>query len=642
MLIYNHKKEFIGIDKTDVEALGYGNLEQLLQESADFADLFVKSPGYIHNFKHVHWIDFIACAESNEDAKVIINAKGKNYKAVLTIETIFLIQNPAKKSYLIRLNNLRALTQQENEQISGDLMARPLKKTPAFIAPQAQEEEEEELPTPMQTPATQPQPTPQEVETPVYKESPNVVHDPYDSGYEDMFTTPQSEEEEVYTQEEPAPITLSQEDEDLFTETKEPQIAEETKPLHVDLEEDFKLDLEELAEETPAPTQPEVKTTAPKAKPKAAPVADDDFDNTYVYDPKVASEELGLPIDLIEEFIQDFIAQANEFKEPLYKSLDENDIDNVRVLSHKLKGVAANLRIEDAFNVLVTINTSPDINVISLNLNRFYKIIAKLSGEEVVEAPVEEDETEATDDLFETPQIEEELPETLESDLEDFSDSQVQEPLETVASAPLEEPAPSYDLEDDLYMDSFEPKEIDTIVDEDVPSKINVPELADDDYNFDDAFGEPSFKEELPDTSNIEIEETPLDLDFKEDDFVLDTQTPPSHAEKTPPSSANVTYNKLAAAREIGLDQESFNELFQNYMEDSTHLLKTLNTAALNNDPQMWKKIAINLKGMSDNMRLNEISKDLEAIITSDDAHTVTNMINNINHKLTMISSIED
>ena len=43
----------------------------------------------------------------------------------------------------------------------------------------------------------------------------------------------------------------------------------------------------------------------------------DSFAN-YVFNPEVASEELGLPTDLVEEFIQDFIAQANSFKDELY------------------------------------------------------------------------------------------------------------------------------------------------------------------------------------------------------------------------------------------------------------------------------------------------------------------------------------
>ena len=74
MLIYNYKKEFLGIDEADLEALGLNNLEELRSESADFADLFVKTPGHIHNFKHVHWIDYVTNKDGAE-AKVIIHIK---------------------------------------------------------------------------------------------------------------------------------------------------------------------------------------------------------------------------------------------------------------------------------------------------------------------------------------------------------------------------------------------------------------------------------------------------------------------------------------------------------------------------------------------------------------------------------------
>jgi len=59
MLIYNFQKEFLGIDAKDLQELGYHDLSSLRSEVTDFADLFVKTPGYIHNFQHVHWIDFI-------------------------------------------------------------------------------------------------------------------------------------------------------------------------------------------------------------------------------------------------------------------------------------------------------------------------------------------------------------------------------------------------------------------------------------------------------------------------------------------------------------------------------------------------------------------------------------------------------
>ena len=41
MLLYNQRKEFIGIDTDDLSSLGFANLNELLSEANDFADLFV-------------------------------------------------------------------------------------------------------------------------------------------------------------------------------------------------------------------------------------------------------------------------------------------------------------------------------------------------------------------------------------------------------------------------------------------------------------------------------------------------------------------------------------------------------------------------------------------------------------------------
>ena len=78
--------------------------------------------------------------------------------------------------------------------------------------------------------------------------------------------------------------------------------------------------------------------------------------------------------------------------------LDEEDTNNVRILSHKLKGVAANLRVEDAFEVLTTVNTSEDLNEIRKNLDYFYLIIAKLNGEEPIAIVSQNDTLEDVED----------------------------------------------------------------------------------------------------------------------------------------------------------------------------------------------------------------------------------------------------
>lgn len=606
MLIYNHNKEFIGIDKYEIEALGCSSFEEILNESIDFADLFVKTPGYIHNFRHVHWIDFIACAESSEDAKVIITIKKKNFKATISIDTLYLIDNPHRPAFIVKLNDLRALTAQENEQISSDILARPAVQTSSYIPP-APKIKKEEIPTPpkVKTPLPVEEEYVAPIATPAYKEESfeeeNIIQDDYDSGYEELSFADDILQDDYDM--DPTPTTTAPQS------VPEPELVEEVS----DFDNDFKIDLEGLDDELISETK-QVQPS-PKPEPKieidleptvavsSVVIDDDGFDNSYVYNPQVASEELGLPIDLIEEFIQDFIAQAEEFKEPLYKSLNENDIDNIKILSHKLKGVAANLRIEDAFNVLVTVNSSDDIDELNLNLARFYKIIAKLSGEEVIENTPAPKQAIAPEPQPEpTPISAPTIPE-LEEDI--FNDDMFDTPIEIEE----EKSTPSLELEedifeDDLYMDSFEAKE-------------EIREETPDDFIFN------------PDASD-DLEDFSLELDFKDDEIPV-----------SKPQAVKSNYNKASVASEIGLDLDSFNELFEGYLDESSRILKAFDTAILNEDLEMCKKIAFNLKGMSDNMRLNEISKALEAIITASDIDSVSSSVSFIKEQIASISNIE-
>ena len=407
MLIYNYKKEFLGIDEKDLQLLGFQNLQGLQKEVNDFADLFVKTPGYIHNFKHVHWIDFITCAESNEEAKVIINVNNKNYKAIVQIETMFLLDNPTSEAYIVHINHLHELTAQESENISGDIIERE--------APVAMSQ------TPTITTAT----------TKVIEEE---------------------KEEEV---------SVDMFDTEFVTKVENP----------IDLEEDLSVEIETPVEQ----------------------IEVENFNNGYIYDPTIASNELGLPLDLIEEFIQDFIAQAKEFKDNLYIAIESGDIDNLKTLSHKLKGVAANLRIEDALEALTIINTSSDINIIRKNLDTFYKIVAKLADKK---------------------------------------------------SALV--------VEDDIF------------------------------------------------------------LDIK-------------------------SYNREEVANTIGLDIESFNELFTEYLTEARNLIETINTAVNSNELTTCKNEALKLKGMSDNMQISSFKEALKTLMNSSDIQELNDALDSIRTALLVL-----
>jgi len=507
MLIYNFQKEFLGIDEKDLHTLGYKDLAELRTEVTDFADLFVKTPGYIHNFQHVHWIDFITCAQSNEESKVIINANSKSYRAIITITNAYLVDNPSQKAYLVHLNNLRALTTQEYDSISGDIIQKPISE----VAPKT-------------------------IQTITQKKEENVV-------IQDEYDIPLSVEEDLDKM-------LDVGDLSIQTQAPEKPVKKEKEPI--------------LKTEPQLHVTPQKEYVAPKKALEEQPK------NTYVFDPHIASKELGLPLDLIEEFIQDFIDQANDFKNGLYKALDEGDINNVKILSHKLKGVAANLRIEDAHEVLSIVNAASDVDVIKMNLDNFYNIIARLSGEETL--------------------------------------------------TPLK--------------------------DEEVPQKIEIPELLDDEFIApDDEKLEimPQEPEELLEFKEEKIEKTPLEIQEKEAEPEIATESTLNFKEEPEvEAQSEEKYSKEKIANEIGLDLGSFNELFKDFVKEASNIFEKINEAVSTNDYETLKRQALKLKGMSDNMRMHAFTNELETLIHSTDKEAITQAVTQIDNVLTTISKEED
>ncbi len=75
-------------------------------------------------------------------------------------------------------------------------------------------------------------------------------------------------------------------------------------------------------------------------------------------------------------------------------------------------------------------------------------------------------------------------------------------------------------------------------------------------------------------------------------------------------------------------------------MIESTAAIESINSAIEQNDSKEWKQNAIKLKGMSNNMRINNLTNDLSTIINTSDAEEVKNALNKIKISLADISKI--
>lgn len=543
MLFYNHKQEFIGIDEEGLKLLNYPTIEDLLSVCGDVADLFAKEPGYIHNFKSFGWIDFLLHADSDARS-AIVHGNGRTFSCTLEVNSLFLVDSPSQSGYVVNMTHIQSISGEEFK--------------PRHVAPKI---EHEIKASPQTSPRVEPVPS----VLPSYKHiTPTTLSEP---GVLDVppYTEPENIEEPI---------------DDLYAKLSLPLTDEE-------LEHDFNKETAHPIEQAAAPIlgiKPEPKIDLPMLGDVKYSNAEKAFINTlkvdksYRFDPNVAAKELGLPVDLIQEFIGDFIQQSHEFKEELFEAVLKGDINNLKILSHKLKGVAANLRIEDAFETLSIINTSSDPIEIEANLKYFYTIIDKLEGKEL---PIDTftSETAAPGD-----------------DLHTFSLKNSND----VAAKPTPITQPIHDNEE-IYSFALKEKEPLIVHEEEIAPSIHL----DEDFSI-----EPT-KEAIEEFAKPE---KPL--------TIVQEVIQPLH------------YNKAKISGELGIEESFFNELVEEYRHDALRAAREISAAIGAFDTHAWKRTSAQLKGISDNLRLNEISAELAILSQTNDAQEANKASKRLNSYL--------
>ncbi|MDA3946776.1 MAG: hypothetical protein PF439_08875 [Helicobacteraceae bacterium] len=574
MLIYDHNKEFTGIDQETLRLLGYERFDDLIHEHKDVAELFVKKPGYIHNFTNFPWIDFVLHAES-EEAKVIIAGKNKAFSATIDIVTLYLNKAPNEDAYLVKLKNI------QNYQLDASE-----KPTPVAAPFKPDTKEFNATPSPSEV-------LDEPVKEPVLEQAPLDMH-------EDIFIQEESNPQIIDTAQ-TSSLNNDNEEFDIFFHGEDEEVDEKLQRIEAEpkIPAEQQSVLDNLREEKTTPMLGSYLSEADKEYLTDLKISDD-----YEYDPNIAADELGLPVDLIEEFIGDFIKQAHEFKDQLFRAIKDKDFDNIKVLSHKLKGVAANLRIEDAFEVLRNVNESSDIRECEANLKKFYLTVAKLEGKDIEEVKVELEKP-VGEDLYDlTPKFQQVQEEEKMQPLDLF------ELDEEEASAEPIHLERSYDKVSD---NSEKEPSNDSIYDFGlIQESGNEPfMIIEDEDDITSGLQELETEKEKEKEKEIETE--------NEEEIVSSIQEIETDEDHNVESAPVLTYDVNTAAAEIGLNADLVSALIDDYIVEANEMKSKLNDVIEASDLMRWKGYATQLKGVSDNLRIKEISDALQNLITSTD-----------------------
>ncbi|MDH5464324.1 MAG: Hpt domain-containing protein, partial [Thiovulaceae bacterium] len=317
----------------------------------------------------------------------------------------------------------------------------------------------------------------------------------------------------------------------------------------------------------------------------------------YIYNPTLAADELGLPADLIDEFVGDFIIQAKKFQPDMESAVTNSDFDTVQILSHKLKGVAANLRIEDALEVLNVINSSKDPVELKTHIAYLTSIISKLEFGD--QAPI-------------TP----EASTSIETEPESQSTGYEAKPDDDIYDFNLVQNSDSKEQEYQKLSALVEELSHDEEVEEELPDLV---------VHEDAIHEEPVMQEEYP-VIQEPIFEEPTELDYEIPVMTESTKSVIEEPiqepiEETLPNKVEeeIHFDPEQTAKELGMDSSELNTYIQEFVDQANSLKTELENALKSRNFETVRSIASELKGASEALHMDYASQLLTHMQTSDE-----------------------
>ncbi len=88
VILYDNNKQLIAISDKTLELLGFDSLEEFRSKVNDVAQLFLKRPGYVHDFKSFHWIDYCLTNSTVTHRAIIATKNGSELEVFINISPL--------------------------------------------------------------------------------------------------------------------------------------------------------------------------------------------------------------------------------------------------------------------------------------------------------------------------------------------------------------------------------------------------------------------------------------------------------------------------------------------------------------------------------------------------------------------------
>ncbi|WP_187647985.1 Hpt domain-containing protein [Nitrosophilus labii] len=620
MILYGSNKQMLAISQELLDFLGFESIDELKEKIDDIANLFVNKPGYIYNFKNFSWIDYIVFNQVKKP-RAILNLDDNEIEVELQVSILASIDKDSSY-YLVSISPLSSLS---SDTVSDRYL------------------EIENMPKVMENKDENPTITEENFLEDLIDQKPSHIHITDKSEQsEDMDTTKIFDKENLYNDNSSDEQALNINFDDIIHKEEPLSELEKTKSSEqstYDNDEYFNLYFDKENEVENIITDSKIEKS----------------DSDKIYDLHKVSNELGLDESLIKELLDEFISQAYEQKPKIEKAFEDKDSETIHSLVHKIKGAAANLRIEKANEILASTTGENDLEKLKEILKNFYDFI-EIFKEHIYQdgsgsAPEKEEDT-----------LPESHIETEERQTKDFNEQKIDSDndLPSIKENPKEETAK------DILFTPYEPKTAskelgipENVIIEFVKEYIkqnkehikklfkllenrdikgiknichklkgsaanlrinNIVELLDkilyttdyEDFEKTKKYIQQCFEY----LEYLENEYGSIDNKLDNlDNIVKDTNEKIGDISKE-------QIKKVAA--EIGLEVDVYNIFLKEFLE-------TIQTVLDKNDKEELKKEAKKLKSMADNLRLEELAKLLSKIET-DDYHEkeLENLINTI------------